>query len=367
MEIQKKQIACGYRKKDLSSIIFTDNPIAFTFKMTVPFALQLHVTEKCNLRCIHCYNNSWEKELSFSDFKRIVLQFKEILELTRAVGTVYITGGEPLLWPHLYNGIHYLVKNKLMPRLLTNGTLIDSETAKKLRKAGLRLAQVSLDGLKDTHEFIRGPGTFEKVINGIKNLISENVEVTVMVTIMRKNLKDVDGILKLVESLGVKRISFGRFVPIGTGSTLAEEALTPEEVYLLFKSLSHKKTKVKIIKRDPLWNVINTPKLAFSGCSAGQFLLDVLVDGTVYPCRSLPIPVGNVFESNLTDIWLFAPTLEKIRNRKNLECNSCPYIHLCGGCRGIAYATTHNIFSRDPQCFIDLINNIERYKEKHKF
>ena len=109
---------------------------------------------------------------------------------------------------------------------------------------------------------------------------------------------------------------------------------------------------------DPLYYMYvikNNPKLLedikFSGCSAGISVIAIMPNGDVYPCRRLPIKIGNIFNQNIYDI-LNNIIIKKLRNRDNLKdkCSVCPYKWICGGCRGYAYALTGDIFASDPLC-----------------
>ncbi|MFW9844141.1 MAG: radical SAM protein [Candidatus Thorarchaeota archaeon] len=334
-------------------MFMTETPIALLAGDKPRFMLQLHVTEQCNLRCRHCYNESWSRHLSFEAFQDIVSQYKRLLEICQTEGTIYLTGGEPLLWPPLFQALDVLHREGITPRIFTNGTRITREYARKLKQAQVKFVQVSLDGGRDIHTAIRGYRSFDKALTGIRYLIDQHIEVTIMATIMKRNLGDLKELLDIADRLGVARIAFSRFIPMGGGSLLEGEELSAEEVRNMIEYLDQAQEHhdVKIVQRDPLWAIQKESNYSFSGCSAGQFLLDVLVDGTALPCRRLPIPVGNVFEEQLAEIWVSSPILRKLRNRANLECKACQKILLCGGCRGLAYAMTGDIFVRDPQCF----------------
>ncbi|MFW9920285.1 MAG: radical SAM protein [Candidatus Thorarchaeota archaeon] len=335
-------------------VLLSETPVIFIRSSSQPFALQLHVTEQCNLRCSHCYSESWTDDLSFDRFQSIISQFKDILRIGKVEGTVYLTGGEPLLWPHLIRAIQHLIRERLVPRVLTNGTLITKDIAHELQKSKVRYVQVSLDGMKSVHDSIRGPGSFESATSGIELLVSAGIEVTVMLTLMKRNLRDLESLIELAESLGVKRVAFGRFIPLGNGCQIDSENLSASEVNDAFERLERmsKNCLVEIVKRDPLWEIVEPSKNDFAGCSAGQLILDVLTDGTVYPCRRLPIEAGNVFDSSLLDIWISSPIMNRLRNRSNLACNQCEKVLICGGCRGVAFGESGDAFSKDPHCFL---------------
>lgn len=340
-------------------VLSSATPWVLKAKPASPFALQLHVTERCNLRCRHCYGEEWTRQLSFDEFQDVISQFLKLLKMIDVAGTVYLTGGEPLIWPHLMRAIRYLRKERLAPRVFTNGVLIDSATAHQLARSGSRYVQVSLDGMQEHHDWIRGSGNFDRAVTGIRNLVAEGIEVTVMVTVMKDNIPDVRDLVKFCDGIGVSRIAFGRFVTIGEGTNIASNNLTSTEVALLFQQLESLRgeTEIEIVARDPLWAIIKRPSFAYSGCTAGQLLLDVLTDGTVLPCRRLPIPVGNVFERSLSEIWALSPLLKRLRDRSQLECSNCDLLQLCGGCRGVAHAMTGDLLAKDPHCFIEHVEN----------
>ena len=88
-----------------------------------------------------------------------------------------------------------------------------------------------------------------------------------------------------------------------------------------------------------------------SGCAVGYHGLAIESDGSVYPCRRLPIILGNIFRDDIVDIWNH-PIMDNLRNRDMLKgkCGRCEYIWLCGGCRGIPYALKGDYLEEDSQC-----------------
>jgi radical SAM protein with 4Fe4S-binding SPASM domain len=98
---------------------------------------------------------------------------------------------------------------------------------------------------------------------------------------------------------------------------------------------------------------------AIGGCAAGVAGLTILADGTVTPCRRLPIPLGKVGENSLREIWATSPVLEQLRNKSLYlgKCGTCSRWSTCRGCRAIAYAYAQaqgkpGFLAPDPQCFI---------------
>ncbi len=329
-----------------------DVPFPLVFSLNYPFYFQIQVTERCNLRCKHCYVETKAVDMDFSLFVEAIDNFRELLDLLRVRGTVYLSGGEPLLWPWIWDAIRLVRRKKIVPRILTNGTLITPSIAKKIKKMGVKYVQVSLDGLRENHEYIRGKGTFRLAVMGIKNLVRAGIEVTVMVTLTKRNIGDIEALVKLAEILGVKRISFQRLVPIGHGEELRNLMLSSKEIANIMKRLLRIETKVNIVKREPFWGIIY--KIP-GGCSAGHIGFALLPDGTILPCRRLPIPLGNIKENSLIEIYFDHPIMKQLRNRNLSECSKCEYVMYCYGCRGIVYALTGKLSGRDPQCPKDFL------------
>jgi MoaA/NifB/PqqE/SkfB family radical SAM enzyme len=123
-------------------------------------------------------------------------EFEEIQGLR-----LLLSGGEPLLHPHFWE-INEMLRDYLFRSvLLSNGTLITKETARKLR---VHEVQVSLDGTREGHDSIRGEGTFEKAIRAIDELQKVNIELSVATMIHRRNLKEFDALATLIQSKGIE-------------------------------------------------------------------------------------------------------------------------------------------------------------------
>jgi radical SAM protein with 4Fe4S-binding SPASM domain len=136
--------------------------------------------------------------------------------------------------------------------------------------------------------------------------------------------------------------------------------LTPSEVCSFFRRMLQVKrshTRLEMPLRDPLWHEflrVSPRRYAgwIHGCSIGFNGLALDCDGTVYPCRRLPIPLGNIRTESLSDIWRHSPILQQLRGRDSLKgrCRTCNRRWLCGGCRAMAYALTGDYLEEDPQC-----------------
>lgn len=341
------------------------------------FGFQWHITNRCNLRCSHCYQDDYSGsgELDLSELKKIADEIVETLSKWGKGGDIAITGGEPLLKPEVYSIIKYLESFDEIYSidLLSNGTLIDQAAVDNISSfQKLRCVQISLDGgSAPVNDAIRGKGVFEKALSGVRTLIGNNIKVNLMFTLQRKNVADLPLIIDLAETEGINALTIERFVPTGRGSDIADNALTPEEIRMAFEYVSDRANKVidsggvsAITRSRPLWILLNHYDSANNNqedrapiggiCSAGLDGLCILPDATVLACRRLPIPIGDLKQDTIEKIWFTSNLLWEIREKQNLKgkCSSCELLYNCGGCRAIAYAMTGDYLESDPQCWI---------------
>ena len=340
------------------------------------FYFQWHITERCNLRCVHCYQEGYNprSELSLAQLKKIADQIIFALKKWHRKGRIALTGGEPFLKKELFPLIEYIEQSKYIWRIgiLTNGTLIDEKTTDKLKACRkLYYIQVSLDGAsQETNDLIRGKGSYEKAMNSLKILRKEGIKTRLMFTVHKRNYQEVSALIDFAIKEKIDSLTIERFVPEGKGAEVKDWFLTEKEVHKLFQYVSRrsdteyqKGTALKILKYRTLWANIDPERAKAADvpletdlgamCSIGIDSLTILSDGTVLPCRRLPIPIGNLTTDSIFKIWYTSDLLWKIRNKNNLKgkCHGCDLIPRCGGCRAIAYACTGDYLAEDPQCW----------------
>jgi radical SAM protein with 4Fe4S-binding SPASM domain len=328
------------------------------------FYFQWHITEKCNLRCKHCYHDGYTStnELSLDELRHIADKIDTTLKRWDKKGTLSITGGEP-----------FLVKDKVFPLLqhvsslktihyfdiLTNGSLLDQTVLDKLKEfKKLRRVQLSLEAAdQNLNDQIRGKGSFEATLSAIRLLKKNDFQVAIMMTISNLNKNEVEPLVNLLKEESVDTFSAERLIPEGMGANLKDEFLTSEELKDVFQriySLAMKKDKIRILLYRPLFVLLNgSDPTVGAMCSVGTNALTIMHDGTIYPCRRLPIPIGNAVKDSFYKIWYTSDVLWNIRNSKNIKgkCNGCDFIPLCRGCRAMAYALTGDYLAGDPQCW----------------
>ncbi len=341
----------------------------------IDFFVQWHLTERCNLRCKHCYQSGKAvQELSLHEIRNVA---SEISDMLKAWADTYgiafspslnVTGGEPFLHQDIFEILEDLRRRRFDIYLLSNGILINRKTAELLSWLGVRGVQVSIEGPEEVHDGIRGRGSYKASVKGINHLLECGMKVTLNVTLSGMNADHFMEIVDLSSSLGVQRLGFSRLVPSGRGAGLLKSMLSKEKVEELYKAIFALNIKgLGIVTGDPVASQMSVGAddggtVPVGGCAAGVSGFTILPDGTVTPCRRLPIPVGNVRKDSLREMWATSEVFERLRDKSKYsgKCGSCSRWANCRGCRAIAYAYSQpaggdDFLGEDPQCFINPI------------
>lgn len=332
--------------------------------------LQWHVTDRCNLRCVHCYQESYgEEDLGFRDLLLILDQFKDLLhqwqaETGRPVrGHVTVTGGEPFIREDFPDLLEVLAahRDRFSFAVLTNGTCIDASMARRLQTMGPAFVQVSIEGAQSSHDRIRGRGNFDRTVAAIEALVRHRVRTFISFTAHRGNFRDFDEVARLGRRLQVSRVWADRLIPRGSGSSLEEQVLTPAETREFFEIMHEARTdatrqwfgRTEIAMHRALEFLLagGTPY----HCTAGDSLITVMPNGDVYPCRRMPVRVGNLLETPLEELYYKSDFLRGLRDRRRCSdgCEECSYAPLCGGgLKCLSYAVRNDPFKADPGCWL---------------
>ena len=326
---------------------------------TGPFFFQVSITNQCNLNCLHCYRQDNSViEFPPEGFSALFKQYKKILEFNDCrFGRIEISGGEPLVAQNLKPFLSLVQKENIPYRILSNGTLFNKSNINELKKMGFSCVQISIEGEEAINDQIRGKGSFKQTLRNIKLLFKSGLEITLSTTLSKLNHNKLEFLYKIGSKIS-HRLFFSRLVPCGSEKALTSNLLTKEDWLKVMKNLfKQKRIKNMIAFRDPTWVGFFIPRhiakeqRIISGCAAGFHGLAIDSDGSIYPCRRLPITIGNIFRDEIIKVWSH-PVMQDLRDRNKLKgkCSNCEYKWHCGGCRGIAYATKEDYLEEDPQC-----------------
>jgi MoaA/NifB/PqqE/SkfB family radical SAM enzyme len=337
------------------------------------FIIQWHLTERCNLCCTHCYQEgSRSGELSLGEVRSGLDEIDDLFTAwSETHGITFapsfnITGGEPFLRNDLFAILGDITGRGWDTFVLTNGTLVDHAIARRLAGLGVKGVQISLEGPEEIHDTLRGAGSYQASLSGIRALLQEGVPVTVNTTLSEVNAEGFFDLADRAAGLGVQRLGFSRLVPSGRGGDLAGRMLSPERVQALYQRiLSLSYTGMKLVTGDPVCSRMRAGDdgaedqgdVPIGGCSAGVSGLTFLADGTIVPCRRLPVPLGNIRTDSVRELWAQSPALDALRDRSRYDgkCGACREWATCRGCRAIAAASLGRrdiqaAVADDPQC-----------------
>lgn len=274
-----------------------------------PYQMSVDITNRCNLRCLHCYNFSGdncvvEDEMTDEEFLVLIDDIVSLKPLN-----VCICGGEPLLRKDLLlESIRRLAKGKVSISLVSNGLLLDLKTAKELKEAGINQVQISLDGMKIAHEKLRvKEGSFDSAIQSIKNLTSVKIITGVAFAPTKWNVDDIEEVFELIKGFGVTEMRLQYLMEIGRGNENKNSiAPTNDQYRKLLRKITLIKRKCEkfdyqtsVDWGDPIDHLIRFSEDAFACCT----YFSIKANGCIVPSMYLPISVGNVRKNKLSKYW----------------------------------------------------------------
>jgi radical SAM protein with 4Fe4S-binding SPASM domain len=332
------------------------------------FFIQWHITNSCNLRCTHCYQDDFSKggDLDWPGLKRISDNILATIHGWDKTACIHLTGGEPLLKPEIFPLLDELDQKSNVEELgiITNGLCLDHHVIKRLTPISkLRKIKISIDGASaEVNDSIRSQGSFEKVMKNL-SLINkeERFELIFMFTVMKRNSKNLVSLLELCQDLNMGGLIIERFIPWGRGKEIMEEVLGRDQwkemVETLFDFFSMGVENNDAFSYQAFQVSFNRGEQELSGapCVIGVDGLCIMPDGSVFPCRRFPVTIGNLLKDSLGTIWEKSEILEKLRGKENLKgkCGKCR-IKDCRGCRSLAFCLTGDYLEEDPHCWTDL-------------
>ncbi|MDD4157222.1 MAG: radical SAM protein [Candidatus Cloacimonetes bacterium] len=314
------------------------------------YYLTWNVTNECNLRCKHCYASAGlQEKMELSKDEALALIDDA---LTLGLKYMLFTGGEPLLRKDLFEIIEYAYEKGITVFMATNGLLISDFNIEKIKKY-ISKVNVSLDyATSEKHDEFRGvEGAFDKANEAIKILIRNEVKVSVSMTVCNQNIDDVEKVVKICANYGVN-LTIKRLISVGR-SAANNLYFSANEYSKLKKIIAKNKTRCKVLFKDPIYacEMIDFDKTKLSGCLAGIGILSVTATGEVLPCTKIEYSLGNIKNSNLSDIWDNSKELKKLREREIMgRCQECKELKVCGGCRAAAYKQYDSLYAEDPLC-----------------
>lgn len=334
-----------------------------------PVVVVWELTLACNLKCGHCGSRAGKKrpnELTTAECVDVIRQCARL-------GTREITliGGEAYMRPDWLEIIRAITAHGMRCNLQSGGYALTDEKVRLAREAGLQSAGISIDGLRDLHDRIRGvKGSYDRCIEALQNLRRHGVPYSVNTQITPGTMPHLRPLLHILHGLGVRNWQLQLTVAMGNAADHPELILQPYELLELMPFLAELYDEALDLgvliqpgnnigyfgPYEHKWRVAEEGR-HWQGCSAGHTGLGIEADGTIKGCPSLatrPYAGGNVREMTIEEIWQTTAELRFARDRTTEDlwgyCATCYYADVCrGGCTW----TAHSLLDRagnNPYC-----------------
>ena len=338
-------------------------------------------TNRCNLSCMHCYSKADLDALDTLTTDKIMDTLPRLKE--NGVKFLIFSGGEPLTRKDIYEIAAKCKEIGIITYLSTNGLYVGQKNAKKIIDT-FNYVGISIDGSEKIHDHFRGlDGSFRESMKAVKLLNSfEGAKVGIRFTITKETYDDLEFIFDLAEKENIPKVYISHLVYSGRGLDNLEMDLTKEQrrtavEFILNKAFEYRESNrdIEIVTGNMEQDAIlflelfgkKYPKLkqemkkrliSWGGNSAGRKLLNIDSEGNVKPDPFFPQTIGNIFESDFSDIWTNNPSqlLQNLRQHpRNIsgKCTECDFINICnGGSRSRAYAIYGDMWAEDPSCYL---------------
>lgn len=310
------------------------------------------ITLRCDLACRHCGSRAGHAR---SD----ELSTRECLDLVdqmAALGVLEVTliGGEAYLRDDFAEIVSAIARHGMTVSMTSGGRGITPRLAAECKAAGMDSVSISLDGLRETHDRLRGvKGSFDSALEALTNLRAAGVPVSCNSQINRLSLPDLPALLELIAEHGGHAWQLAMTVPMGRAVDEPEVLFQPYELLEVFPVLGRLAERAQELSVR-LWPGNNVgyfgpyegllrgvlPRGHGTGCGAGRVVLGIEADGAIKGCPSLPTEAwtgGNIRDNSLKDIWERSAPLRYTRDRTVEDlwgyCRTCYYAEECrAGC-----------------------------------
>ena len=317
-------------------------------------------TNKCNLTCKHCYQDACPdacaNELTTDEARTLIDQIA-----AAGFKIMIFSGGEPLMRPDIYDLVAYAASKGLRPVFGTNGTLITTEVAGRLKECGACAMGISLDSLdRAKHDSFRGlEGAWDATVAGMCACREVGLPFQIHTTVLDWNEHEVCDITDFAVEHGAIAHYIFFLIPVGRGKYINDTSLKVAANERLLRQIMAKQAEVSIDVKPtcaPQFTRVAEQlgvKTRFErGCLAGLTYCIVSPEGVVRPCAYMTEEAGSVREQPFDEIWKTSPVFERLRTREyGGSCGTCDFRAGCGGCRArAAYYHDGDFMAQDDYC-----------------
>ena len=302
--------------------------------------LFFEIINKCNLRCSHCGSSclSDGQQLSVDDIRRTLITINDDKPM------VCVTGGEPLLHPDFFGIIDQINKMGFKWGMTTNGTLIDEKKAEDLARAQIATVSVSLDGMEESHDKLRGyKGAWELAVRGLSSLIKAGIEPQVTTVCHRGNIEDIEELYELINSMGITSWRVINVEPIGRACESDGMMLDEKQFRWLLSFIRSKRfdntCDMEVTYGCSHYLGLENERMVrehYFLCGAGLLTASVRSNGDICACLDIEnrseLVQGNIKNDNFLNVWINKfKEFRYDRTEYSSKCRDCTERLYCGG------------------------------------
>jgi radical SAM protein with 4Fe4S-binding SPASM domain len=323
------------------------------------YALAVELTSHCNQRCSYCYND-WRGDngrsvgaMASADLLALLDRVLDEVEFDH----VTLTGGEPLARADFFKVMDLLRRHETDAFVISNGGLVDDETASRLADHRLRGIQVTLNSTApEQHDAVVGGHHFAATIAGIEALRRHGVPVVGSIVVTRKNAEQVGAILDLWRELGVETVALSRFSPAGYAAAHVAELLPSRSDLVRALEAAEQRgaagmdLQVTLPMPPCMIDHADYPHVAFGSCPIGTEMQEFALGprGELRSCTLHTEPLGDAKITSLADL-VSSPAIAAYRDVTPEFCAPCPHRSSCmGGCGAAAASVLGDPRGLDP-------------------
>jgi radical SAM protein with 4Fe4S-binding SPASM domain len=327
------------------------------------------ITLACDLACRHCGSRAGHERPDELDTAEALDLVRQMYEL--GVDEITLIGGEAYLRDDWVDIAKAVTGYGMRCGITTGGRAFTKERAQQAKDAGIKSISISIDGLRETHDTLRGlKGSFDSAMESMKNLREAGIVITANTQINRVSLREIPDVFELLKAQGIRAWQVQLTVAMGRAADEPAMLLEPYQMLEVMPMLARLKPLCDEAKIR-LWPGNNIgyfgpyetllkgqmPRGHMASCGAGRSTLGIEANGDIKGCPSLPTAAyvgGNIRDHSLREIWEQSAPLRFTRDRtvEDLQgfCRTCYYNDTCrAGCSW----TTHVLFGKpgnNPFC-----------------
>jgi len=322
--------------------------------LSAPITVTWEITAACNIACIHCLSSSGRRRPRELTTQQSLTLVDELAEMQ--VFQIHFGGGEPFIYPGIWQVLEHCTTRGLVMCVSTNGTLITPERARRLKQFDPLYFQVSLDGgTPQTNDSIRGKGVFNRALHGLELLAAENHSLTVNSVLTRYSFSELDRLYEIAASFNAK-LRVTRLRPSGRGRDVWDQLHPTREQYREFTAwlCAHP----DVLTADSFFhlNAFGNKLPGLDVCGAATATCCICPEGEVYPCAFFQAPefeAGNLHDNTFKDIWHNSALFSFYRDMGGGACSGCGQYSAChGGCPATKWFVHQSLQIKDPECVL---------------